>query len=130
MYFEKTYIGRHMTNSPFVFPPLFPIEVWNNHLMVHQGLPRTTNTIEAWHRSFSSHMSCFHPSIWKFLDVLKKEQDLVEVKQAFCTIGRSPSKRKNHADREKALENLVDNYLSRPKLEFPKGIAYQFAFSD
>ena len=35
-------------------------------------------------------MSCHHPSMWRFLDKLKKEQGLVEVKQAFYTIGRKP----------------------------------------
>ena len=51
LYFERTYIGRHMINSPIVVPPLFPIEMWNNHFMVQHSLPRTTNSIEAWHRS-------------------------------------------------------------------------------
>ena len=75
-------------------------------------------------------MACHHPSIWKFVEVLKKEQDLVEIKQAFSISGRNPTKRKLYRDREQALKTLVDNYLSRPKLEFLKGIAYQFAFID
>ena len=130
LYFERTYIGRHMNNSPIVVPPLFPVKMWNNHFMVHHSLPRTTNSVEAWHRSFTSHMACHHPSIWKFVEVLKKEQDLVEIKQAFSISGRNPTKRKLYRDREQALKTLVDNYLSRPKLEFLKGIAYQFAFID
>ena len=57
LYFESTYLGRQLANTPIVFPSTFPLEMWNNHLMVHQGLPRTTNAVEAWHRSFSTHMS-------------------------------------------------------------------------
>ena len=98
--------------------------------MVQHSLLRTTNSIEAWHRSFTSHMACHHPSIWRFLDVLKKEQDLVEVKQAFCMSGRNPTKRKLYRNREHALKTLIDNYLSRPNLEFLKGIAYQFGFTE
>ena len=64
-----------------------------------------------------------------FLDILKREQDLLEVKQAFCISGRKPSKRKSNTDREKALSTLVDSYVSRPKLEFLRGIAYQFSLS-
>ena len=97
LYFERTYIGRH---SPIVVPPLFPVEMWNNHFMVQHSLPRTTNSVEAWHRSFNSHMACHHPSIWKDLEVLKKEQDLVEVKQAFCISGRKTTKRKLYRDKE------------------------------
>ena len=56
--------------------------MWNQHFMVRTGLPRTTNAVEAWHRSFGCHMSCHHPSMWRLLNKLK-EQGLVEVKQAF-----------------------------------------------
>ena len=51
LYFESTYIGRHISDTPIVIPRTFPM--WNNHLMVHYGLPRTTNSVEAWHRSFA-----------------------------------------------------------------------------
>ena len=94
--------------------------MWNNHYTVHQGIPKTTNGVEAWHRSFNHLMSCQQPSIWKFLEILKKEQGLVEVKHAFYLSGRNPHRRKSNTDKEKALKNLIDNYLSRPKLEFLK----------
>ena len=45
--FERTYIGRHMINSPIVVLPLFPVKMWNNHFMVHHILPRTTYSVEA-----------------------------------------------------------------------------------
>ena len=50
-YFESTYVGRHISSS-LVVPGMIPIEMWNNHMLVHQGIPRTTNAVEAWHRSF------------------------------------------------------------------------------
>ena len=75
-------------------------------------------------------MACHHPSIWQFLEIPKKEQDMVEVKQAFCITGRNPTKRKLYRDREQALKTLVDNDLSHPRKNFLKGIAYQFAFID
>ena len=129
LYFESTYICRHLTDTPIVIPSIFSLELWNNHFMVHFGLPRTTNVVEAWHRSFSTHMSCHHPSLWKFLSVLKKEQGLTEVKQAFYLCGKNPSKRKSNADHERALETLVEDYLTRPKMDFLRGVAYQFAFN-
>ena len=126
-YFESTYIGRHIAGS-IVIPSMFPIEMWNNHNLVHHGIPRTTNAVEAWHRGFNNLMSCQHPSIWKFIEVLKKEQGLTEIKHAFYLSGRNPAKRKCYTDNEKALRNLIDSYLSRPKLDFLKGIAYRFGF--
>ena len=52
IYFEKTYVGRHISSSIHV-PSMFPTEMWNNHQLVNHGIPRTTNAIEAWHRSFN-----------------------------------------------------------------------------
>ena len=34
VYFEDTYIGRHLASSPLMSSPLFVIEMWNNHFMV------------------------------------------------------------------------------------------------
>ena len=127
-YFESTYVGRYISSSNVV-PSMFPLEMWNNHNLVHQGIPRTTNAVEAWHRSFNHLMSCQHPSIWKFIDIFKKEQGLVEVKHAFYISGRNPHKRSKYTYQERALRNLIDSYLSRPKLEFLKGVAYRFEFS-
>ena len=64
------------------------------------------------------------------LDKLKKEQGLVEVKQAFYTIGRKPPKRRCYNERESPLENLIDGYLKRPKDEFLRGVTYHFTFND
>ena len=61
-YFESTYVGRYISSSNVV-PSMFPLEMWNNHNLVHQGIPRTTNVLQAWHRSFNHLMSCQHPSI-------------------------------------------------------------------
>ena len=62
-------------------------------------------------------MSCHHPSVWRFLTIFKREQGLVEVKQAFYISRQNPSKRRYFEEREKAFVNLVENYLLRPKLE-------------
>ena len=50
LYFERTYIGRVLLGGTFQ-QPIFPIEMWNCHFEVLAGFPRTTNSVEAWHRS-------------------------------------------------------------------------------
>ena len=107
-----------MPNNSVVIPSTFSLDMWNYHMMVQQGLPRTTNVVEGWHKSFSAHVSCHHPSIWTFLNVLKEEQGLVEVKQAFYLTGRVPPKRKSFADREELLKTLVNGYLTAPRWIF------------
>ena len=59
--------------------PLFQISLWNNFHLVPQGLLRSTNLVEAWHRGFQSTCGCHHPTIWKSIDCLKTEQDNVEL---------------------------------------------------
>ena len=49
LYFEHTYIGRTLPGG-FHQEPMFPIEMWNQHQEVIQGIPRTNNSVEAWHR--------------------------------------------------------------------------------
>lgn len=59
--------------------PRFAISLWNVQDRIENGLPRTNNTVEGWHRSFQSGVGAHHPNIWRFLDVLKREQSLNEL---------------------------------------------------
>ena len=92
LYFERTYIGRILPGGTQQ-EPIFPIEMWNHHHEVPQGIPRTTNAVEAWHRSYNATVGCYHPNIWRFINALKREQGLVEVKQAKFIAGEKPAKR-------------------------------------
>lgn len=50
LYFEDTYIGRRRRNG--LLSATFPTSIWSVHRSVVEGLPRTNNSAEAWHRSF------------------------------------------------------------------------------
>ena len=81
--------------------------MWNYHFDTAFGLPRTTNAVEAWHRSFNATVGCHHPNIWKFISALKREQGLVEVRQARYIAGDQPTKRKAAQTNEQAKMNPV-----------------------
>ena len=81
-YLERTYIGRTLPGGAFQEAP-FPISMWNHHFDTAYGIPRTTNAVEAWHRSFNATVGCNHPNIWKFITALKCEQGLAEIRQAW-----------------------------------------------
>ena len=125
LYFEKTYVGRKLPGGIYQ-DPLFPIEMWNYHYDTAFGLPRTTNAVEAWHRSFNATVACHHPNIWKFITALKREQRLVEVRQAKFIAGTNPPKRKKNQATEEALKQLVTSYVWRPTMEFLRGVAHHF----
>ena len=106
LYFERTYIGRVLPGGTFQ-QPIFLIEMWNCHFEVLAGFPRTTNSVEAWHRSFNATLGCYHPTIWKFIQTLKLEQRIVELKQIKYLAGDRPTKRKNWQHHEETIRNLV-----------------------
>ena len=128
LYFERTYIGRTLPGGGQI-NPVFPITMWNHHHEVPIGIPRTTNAIEAWHRSYNATIGCHLPNLWKFIDSLKREQCLVEAKQAKYIGGDKPVKLLKNRANEEALTNLVQGYLHRPQLEFLRGVAYRFCIN-
>ena len=99
-YFEENYIGLLSLNGERN-SPLFSISLWNNFHLVPQGLPRSTNLVEAWHRGFLSTCGCHHPTVWKFIHFLKTEQGNVEL---IKTIEIYPWSRKNRLIMKKQLE--------------------------
>ena len=84
----------------------FPISMWNHRHKVPQGIPRTTNAIEAWHRSYNVTIGCYYPNIWKFFVVLKHEQGLVEARQAKFLSGKKLTNRSKNRANEGALKTL------------------------
>ena len=109
--------------------PLFSIQIWNYHFDVAYGLPRTTNAVEAWHRSFNATVGCHHPNLWKFISALKREQGLVEVKQAKYIAGDQPTKCRIVQDNDRALRELIRRYLLNPRMEFLMGVAHRFSMA-
>ena len=66
-------------SDPTPAPPLFAIPSWNQHDASLMRQPRSTNIAEGWHHGFNSMLSCNHPTIWRFLEALKKEQNLTRM---------------------------------------------------
>ncbi|KAL4131605.1 hypothetical protein QTP88_008898 [Uroleucon formosanum] len=79
-YFEGTWIGRlHRRGQRR--DPIIPISVWNCYDLVAADLPRTNNSVEGWHNCFSSTLnSSKHPSIWRFIHALQKEESINTLK--------------------------------------------------
>ncbi|XP_041371610.1 uncharacterized protein LOC121385139 [Gigantopelta aegis] len=97
-YFEDTFIGRARRRGRR--EPRFQHSMWNCH-------------------------GAYHPNIWVFLDVLKKEQSQTEVAMTQALAGEDgPPQRRQYRDVTKRLENLVNDYDNRGVLLFLRGIAH------
>ena len=108
-------------------PPLFPIELWNRFHRTADELSRTNNNIEAWRNSFQANVSSTHPTFWKFLDVLLREERIVRVRMLQNQVGHaSEPQRRRCADCNARILKFVDDYPNRQVMDYLRHIAHQF----
>jgi len=122
-YFEDTWIGR--PNRRKRRNPRYPISLWNCFKSTISGLPRINNYVEGWHRGFNNLLSSCHPTIWKFIEAIQKEQSLNEMKINQYIAGTVEPSRKCKRD---TLKQLVNDYENRDGLEYLMGVAYHFSY--
>jgi hypothetical protein len=74
-FFEHTYIRgrRQRGRADFHRPPLFPVNLWNQHANGVDGVASTTNAVEGWHHKLQSLFMCRHPSLWSCMAGLQKD---------------------------------------------------------
>ena len=125
-YFETTWIGAPVGGAGLRLPPTFPIEMWSVHGRHQTGSTRTTNSLESFHNTFNSLLSCQHPSTWKLLEALRRQQGhtnltKVQVDQGFTFV---PSSKQQ--DRNARINLLVAQYTRADAARLLTGIAYNY----
>jgi len=74
-YFEDTYIGRSgrrgQRRSPYLSKSM-----WNVKKRTLEGIPRTNNRLEGWHRGIQSMVDSLHPSLFRLLKGLQREENV------------------------------------------------------
>ena len=65
------------------------------------------------------HINACHPNIWKFLDVIKRKENLTQVKITQC-LGGHPNipQKKKYLDCNVRITNIVQNYAALPTLDY------------
>ena len=74
-YYEAIWIGSSDNR------PTFAHDMWNQNAAGCSLLQRSTNIAEGWHWGFNSMLGCANPTIWKFLDCVKAEQSLTDMRK-------------------------------------------------
>ncbi|ODM87485.1 FLYWCH-type zinc finger-containing protein 1 [Orchesella cincta] len=127
-YVEDTWVGTNRRGKER--QPRFAIEEWNCFHRVAENLARTNNAIEGWHRGFQTTLGASHPSIWKFIDTVLKEQSLNELQMEQHLAGETPQpQRKRFRDLSDRLRALVEDFENRPIVDFLTGIAHNLSLS-
>ena len=117
-YFERTYIGR--TIGAQRRAPLYAIDFWNANGQVINDDPRTNNKVEGHHNLINSTLGFKHPTIWKFIDGLKKLQNGNKTKIA-CLVARGPTPRKR--------KTITNDFANRTAIDFLRGVAHNLHFA-
>ena len=123
-YFELTYIGAIRGRRRRREAPLYPITFWNMRSRVMNKLPRTNNALEGFHSALNQSLACKNPNIWKFIDVLKKEEALTETKILHLQLGEQPVKKKKYEKLDNCIVKLTEEYDGSNQSDFLKAIAY------
>jgi hypothetical protein len=106
VYILRTSLGIGREHSTF------PIELWNIHDRVSTNLPRSNNSIEGWHKVFSTRVSAVHPTINKLAEKIRREQSKFEFDVALLRGGQEPKPRK-------AIYRELDKKIQRLFAEYP-----------
>ncbi|KAL4091278.1 hypothetical protein QTP88_025991 [Uroleucon formosanum] len=73
-WFEDNYVGKVNRNGRGRRTALFPPHIWNLHQRVLNGQDRTNNHAEAANRRLNVEIGVKNPSLWSFIDCLRKVQ--------------------------------------------------------
>ena len=92
-------------------------------------LPRTTNSVEGWHRSFQGHVSAYHPVFWKFLSVLQKKESMIRISIVQHLAGNpAPPTRQRYLDSSGRILRILDDFPNRQSLQYLRVIAHNLTF--
>ncbi|CAF3614585.1 unnamed protein product [Rotaria socialis] len=105
-YFEDIYVGRRRPNGRAT--PKCLVELWNIYQGTLDDSMRTNNLAESWHRRFSSVVQFQHPSLWIFIQSLKKgEENYIHCQMVKANAGNTTLQKKKYLDYSKRLKNLL-----------------------
>ncbi|KAM7291575.1 uncharacterized protein ISCGN_028148 [Ixodes scapularis] len=125
-YFEDTFIGRPTAGGRR--DAQFPVELCNHHDTVLQCDSKTTNSVEAWHRGFQAPVQCSHPSLWRFLEVLQKEDCMQLHRLTQLEMGQRFKPATKYVKVSERLQTLAREYDRNHALRFLRGVAHNLSF--
>ncbi|KAB0799496.1 hypothetical protein PPYR_07376 [Photinus pyralis] len=125
-WFTNTYVGR-LRNNGTRAPPNFPYATWSVLQRTLAGSDRTNNYAEALHRKLQLGFGVAHPSIWKFLDGLKKIQKLFDATyEDFVAAREPPLKRRRYDEADRRILTKVQNFDAGSIIEYLRGLSHNY----
>ncbi|XP_052245107.1 uncharacterized protein LOC127854145 [Dreissena polymorpha] len=130
-YFDATYVtGTYrtvMSEGKMRFravPPRFPPSVWNVSTATINGDARTNNVCESMNCGFRQLVGHSHPSMWKVLECVQKDNAMVKADAHMHRSGQSVTRKRKKATiaHQCRLKRLCEK-LENKQLRLPKFLA-------
>ena len=111
--------------------PLFDKIIWNVR-RTEDGIPRTNNKLEAWHRGIQGMFDSSYPSLIRFFTAIQKEQNLQASDLVKFKSGQDVQKqKKTYRDMNARLVTLLRRYREGiiSKKEFIRGVGFNITLN-
>lgn len=125
-YFEDNYLGR-LNRNQTRRRPLFDPSIWSVYDRTLAGVARTNNFAEAAHRRLQVEFGVDHPTLWKFIEGIRrvqKSRDLVY--EQFIRGEPATKKRDKYVQADSRILTIVLTFNNREILEYLRGLAHNF----
>ena len=108
-YFEAIYIGRKPQRGPRR-RPRYPVQLWSVRDRTAEGIPRTNNRLEGFHRGIQQMFDGPKPSMWQFLKGIQKEHGYQHALYIQATGGESPKTERKYNVINRRLTTLIQRH--------------------
>ena len=86
-YFEATWLGEKNLRGRQTGASFLP-QIWCQFENAKEMRQKTINAVEVWHRAIKGSLGYVHPTIFKFIDFLRREQSATENKLVCLQAGK------------------------------------------
>lgn len=122
------WFGVYYINGNDTSPPKFPSHIWSIADLTREGLPRTQNSLEAWHHRFGSITGNHHIGLIRCIEFFRNEQHhnsiIIEKLEAGVEMPVSNAL----IEREKRIEAVFYAKGHRDIMEFISSISHNLKF--
>ncbi|KAL3119308.1 hypothetical protein niasHT_000086 [Heterodera trifolii] len=109
-WFIINYVGR-LRNNGTRTRPLFRPEEWSVYERTMNGTDRTNNFAEAYHRTLQHAIGHGHPPIWKFINILRERQKIIDVDfEHFLAGNAPPPKATRYREADRRILRILERY--------------------
>lgn len=114
-YLEDTYIGKIKNRRGEREKPTYAIPTWNVFERTLKGLHRTNNAAEGTNRAINASFGCAHPTFFKFLKELRRQESITKLKVLEASRGDEKKKKKKvYRNIDRRLLKLTTAYKRNP----------------